>query len=745
MPADLPPPADRARQQAAIGYIRAKVDQLLGLMGTLPLRAEELDDDTLIELDPIGIVADSFAQILTHLEETNHDLALARKQIRAIFDALEAAVIVVNPDDTVADCNRLALTWFFPDEGCASLNGRRFMEICSHGASLRALGGDGGREYDFQFGGRHYHAIMSEILDADGRREKIVYLFFDLTRQKAAEANLHLYAQVFDHTGEGILITDADNRIVEVNAAFSRITGYDAASLLGRDPKLLQSGLHEPAFYDAMWRELNENDFWKGEIYDRTRDGSVIPLLQSITVVRDEGGRKTHHIAIITDITHLKETQSRLDFLAHHDVLTGLPNRLLFSDRLEQALIRAKRDCSMFGLLFIDLDRFKYINDSLGHHIGDLVLVEVARRLQALVRRSDTVGRLGGDEFVVLMEQVARHEDIPLLAGKIVTALRLPFVIEGQELHLGCSIGITLFPEDGLDAVNLLKNADAAMYRAKESGRDGYVRFSLDLSDSVDEKLSLENALRGAVRREEFTLHYQPIVDLERGRVIAAEALIRWPGAPVGIEGPARFIPLVEETRLIVPIGTWVLREALRVFRDWRAAGLELDYISVNISAAQLAHVDFAPGIAALLDEFAIDGTHLQLELTENVLMRDITICRPPLLRLRERGVRIAIDDFGTGYSSLAYLKQLPIDNLKIDRSFVHDIPGDPSDAAIAAAIIGLAHTLGLEAIAEGIETAAQEAFLLGVGCHRMQGFRYARALPSDAFASYCANFPTSI
>jgi diguanylate cyclase (GGDEF)-like protein/PAS domain S-box-containing protein len=740
MPAE-PPTPDDVRARAAIGYIRAKVDQLLKLMGTLPLRAEELDDDTLLEMDPIGIIAGSFAQILAHLEETNHDLNLARNEIRAIFDALEAAVVVINPDGTLADCNRLATAWFFTVGEGTPVIGMPLRELCALGAPLCQPRAESTGEFEFTHDGRHFHAIVSHVLDDRQRAAKVVYLVFDITRQKSAEAGLRLYARVFEHTGEGILITDRDNRIVEVNAAFQRITGYGAEQLLGRNPNVLKSGLHDDAFYAAMWAELNANGFWKGELYDRTADGGVIPLLQSIAVVRDGNGEVSHYIAIVSDISHLKETQSRLDFLAHHDVLTGLPNRLLFNDRLEQAVIHARRDATRFALLFIDLDRFKYINDSLGHHVGDLVLVEVARRLSNLVRRSDTVARLGGDEFVVLLERIGDATDAQQLAAKIVGTMTQPFELEGRDLHLGCSVGYALFPEDGPDAIPLLKNADAAMYRAKESGREGVARFSSELSDQVDERIGLETALRVALRQRQFVLHYQPIVDLERARVIAAEALVRWPGAPAGVAGPGQFIPLLEETRLILPLGRWVLREAVRRYRAWREAGLELDYVSVNVCAAQLATHDFAEVVLTSLAEHGIDGERLQLELTENALMRDVERSRTLLRALRERGVRIAIDDFGTGYSSLAYLKQLPIDHLKIDRSFVRDLPDDANDAAIATAIVGLADTLGLDTIAEGIESAEQERFLRALGCLRVQGFRYAPALAGEAFHAYCHNF----
>ncbi|MFZ5484696.1 MAG: putative bifunctional diguanylate cyclase/phosphodiesterase [Pseudomonadota bacterium] len=730
-------PSDPSRYQAAIAYIRAKTDQLLSLMGTLPLRPEELDDDTLLELDPIGIVAGAFSQILQHLNDTNRDLTLARLEIRAILDALDAAVIVVSPDGRLEDCNRQARTWFFGDS--EDLAGQPLERLCACQIGLSQLleAGDNARELDI--GGQPFLMIGSRLLDQAGQPAKIVLLLFDLGRQKQTEASLRLYAQVFEHTGEGILITDHDNRIIEVNAAFTRILGYRPEDVLGKDPRVLQSGLHAPEFYAALWRDLREKGYWRGEINDRTRDGTVIPLLYSISEVRDPEGRLSHHIALITDITHLKEAQTRLDFLAHHDGLTHLSNRLLFNDRLEQAIARAKRDAAMFALLFIDLDRFKTINDSLGHHVGDLVLIEVARRLNLLVRRTDTVARLGGDEFVVLMEKLGQYPDADRQAGKILEALRRPFLVEGQELHLGCSIGIALFPEDGMAPADLMKNADAAMYLAKERGRDNHARFQHDLADHADARLSLETALRKAEKRQAFTLHYQPIHDLARGRVVAAEALIRWPDAPAGASSPAHFIPLAEESRLILPIGEWVLRTALTQLAAWRRAGLALDYLSVNISAIQIAQPEFADRIEALLGETGLAGHDLLIEVTENILMRDIDRCGRLLQRLRGHGVRVAIDDFGTGYSSLAYLKQLPIDHLKIDRGFVQGIPDDSNDSAIAFAILSLSRALGLCTIAEGVETEAQEAYLAGIGCHLMQGFRYARPMPPEAFAAFIA------
>jgi diguanylate cyclase (GGDEF)-like protein/PAS domain S-box-containing protein len=722
----------------AIRYIRAKLDQLLAVMGTLPLRPEELDDATLLELDPIGIVAESFAQMVAHLNETNHRLNLATDEIRAIFDTLGAAVVVFDHDNRIEDCNRRSLDWFFGGSERAQIIGRLSNEVCDCTEALAHVREVAdGTCHVVNLHGQDVQVVASKIFDEAGRHAKTVMLFADITQQMEVERHLQLYAQVFSHVGEGILITDTDNRVIEVNAAVTRITGYGRDELIGSTPSILKSDLHEPAFYEALWDTLRATGHWHGEILDRSRDGRILPLLQTISEVRDAQGVLTHYISVMTDISSIKETQTRLNFLAHHDVLTELPNRLLLSDRLHHDIERAKRDDQTVALLFIDLDHFKNINDSLGHQIGDLLLIEAARRLKSLVRQVDTVARLGGDEFVVLMEGNTSPAAATSLADKVVAAFKQPFVVNGLDLYVGCSIGVTLYPEDGIDAVTLLKNADTAMYRAKDAGRDGHVRYSVELSEVMRSKIELDHALRTAVRDGGFELHYQPIVDITRGKVVACEALIRWPNGPADARTPGSFIPVAEETRLIVPLGEWILREALTRMHEWLADGLELDYISVNISAVQLAQPDFTDRIIDLLHESGVPGRQLQIELTENMLMRDIELCSRVLTQLREYGIRVAIDDFGTGYSSLSYLKQLPIDNLKIDRSFVLDIPGDANDCAIAAAIIGLAKTLGLDAIAEGIETCEQQDYLARIGCDKVQGFLHSQALPAADFAAF--------
>jgi len=725
-------------REEALRYIRAKIDQLLSVMGTLPLRPEELDDETLIALDPIGIIAESFRQVIEHLNTTNERLALASAEIRSILDTLGAAVVVLDQDDRFEDCNQQALDWFFHGQEKSALAGRRPEEVCSLSTQLAEFrrSADGSTRF-MQLYGHDMQIVASQVLDSEGRHAKTVMLFSDITQQKDIERHLKLYSEVFRHIGEGIMITDADNRIIEVNDAVSHITGYSRDELLGNTPSCLKSGLHENSFYAELWLTLRTTGHWKGEIYDRTRRGQIVPLLASISAVRDAEGKLTHHIAVITDISSFKETQRRLDFLAHHDPLTNLPNRLLFNDRLQHAIERARRDRLFVALLFIDLDHFKTVNDTLGHQVGDLLLIEIAKQFNALIRSADTLARLGGDEFVILMEALPSPLAAAHVADKLVAKLKQPFNINGLSLHISCSIGITLYPEDGEDAATLMKNADAAMYRAKEAGRDGFFRYSTDLSVAIRDKLTIDDALRHAVATNDFELHYQPIIDVACNRIVGCEALIRWPHGPENVRSPAQFIPVAEETRLIIPLGEWVMHQALSQLHAWNAMGIAPSYVSVNVSALQLSRTDFVDDIVAALAKFDLPGHMLQVELTENAMMADLELCSWVFSQLREHGIRIAIDDFGTGYSSLSYLKHLPIDILKIDRSFVRDIPGDPDDCAIAAAIIGLARTLWLDVIAEGIETEAQQTFLTSNACTKLQGYLHARPMSASDYANF--------
>ncbi|WP_232222197.1 bifunctional diguanylate cyclase/phosphodiesterase [Thioalkalivibrio paradoxus] len=551
-----------------------------------------------------------------------------------------------------------------------------------------------------------------------------------IERRRAAEGQRRA-AAVIESTRDGVMITDLSPRIVSVNPAFTQITGYDEEEVVGQNPRFLQSGRHGPDFYLAMWKSLRNAGHWRGEIWNRRRDGKVYPQWLSISRVLDEHGRPIHYTGVFTDISEIKRTEEQLQHLAHHDPLTDLPNRLLAQVRLEQAIARARRNRYQVAVLFLDLDRFKTINDSLGHPVGDHLLVEVAKRLAGRLREQDTLARLGGDEFLLILEQPRDPEAAGQLADVLLKLLEQPFVIEnGRELFVSASIGISLFPDDATTVTELIQHADAAMYQAKSRGRNTYQFYTAALTRLANLRLSMEARLRRAIERNELLLHYQPQVDLATGTPVGVEALVRWQSSEGRIVPPGEFIPIAEDSGLIVPLGYWVLREACTQGRSWLDAGRPPMRLAVNLSALQWQHKDLLKRIQAILDETGFPAEQLEFEITETTLMEGGGPETGVLVALRDLGVRVAIDDFGTGYSSLAALKRFPVDVLKIDRAFVDGLPDDPDDQEITSAIIAMARSLHLEPVAEGVETRAQRDFLLERGCRTGQGFLFARPLP---------------
>jgi diguanylate cyclase (GGDEF)-like protein/PAS domain S-box-containing protein len=560
-----------------------------------------------------------------------------------------------------------------------------------------------------------------------------------LAQNRQARQRIELLAKVFEHSGEAIMVTDEAHRIVEVNPAFERQTGYRPAEIIGQLPVKLESSRTPPGQRETIRQSIEATGLWRGEVWDRAKDGREFPKWVSVSVLRDDEGRITHHIANSIDVTEAKQTEDRIRHLADHDALTQLPNRQHLQGRLVQALAAARRDASEVAMLFIDMDRFKDINDTLGHQVGDGLLVEVGRRLSALVRDSDIVARLGGDEFVLLLTGIGQDgaRAAAAVAAKVVHALGQPYPVHGHTLHSTPSIGIAVFPADGDDGEALMKNADAAMYHAKASGRNNFQFYTAAMNQATQERLALEAGLRFAIERGELFLHYQPQLDLKRGRIIGLEALVRWQHPELGLVPPLKFIPVAEETGQIEALGAWVLDEALRQAALWRARGHADLRVAVNLSAHQLRGETFVGAVAQALQDHGLPADALELEITESVAMRDPARTAELLRQLRRIGVALAIDDFGTGYSSLAYLKQLPLSCLKLDRSFVMDIEHDANDAAICTATIQLAHSLGLGVVAEGVETATQLEFLRRLGCDTVQGYFISKPLP----AADCVRF----
>lgn len=555
------------------------------------------------------------------------------------------------------------------------------------------------------------------------------------SERRQAEEALRLADRVFHSTGEGVMVTAASGNIVSVNPAFERITGYSEAEVLGCNPRILRSGRHDDAFYREMWTSLLETGQWRGELWNRRKSGEVYPEWLNISAVKDEAGRITHYVALFSDISSVKEAMQQIDFLAHHDALTHLPNRVLFHDRLSHGLDRAQREDRPLALLYLDLDRFKNVNDTLGHPVGDELLQEVARRMTGAIRAGDTLARLGGDEFVLLLEDDASAQQAAVVARKMLELFDMPICIADHKLVLTASIGISLYPGDGQDADTLLKHADRAMYEAKSRGRNTYQFFEPALTAGVLERLVMENALRGAMTRNELLLHYQPQVDLATGRICAAEALLRWRSAELGVVSPADFIPVAEETGLVIAIGEWVLRTACAQNKAWQDAGLPPIRIAVNVSALQILAGTLPEIVTEALSATGLEPRYLELELTESVMIREVEATLKQVIALKRLGITISLDDFGTGYSSLGYLSRFPLDRLKIDQAFVHDITTEPRNAAIARATIALAQGLDMVVIAEGVESEGQLRYLRDIGCEEAQGYLFSRPVSPEEMA----------
>lgn len=576
------------------------------------------------------------------------------------------------------------------------------------------------------------------LLKNEQDRPEMYCVDVDLRPQREAQRELRLAAQVFEHSGEAILILDAERRAVAANAAFKRIMGYRAEQIdeLGIDSLIEQrAGAADLA---TVWAAVRDSGHWEGEVWSRRASGESLAEWLRISAVCDDGGRPSHYVAIFADLTERRAMEAKLAYLAHHDALTGLPNRVLVRDRLQQALAFSAREKLQVALMFLDLDHFKIINDTLGHAVGDRLLQAVVARLSACVRDSDTISRQGGDEFLIVLPGLHGAESASQVAQKILDAMTPGFELDGHALTCSFSIGIAMHPDDGADFDALLLKADTAMYAAKEAGRNTYRFFAARMNADAHDRLLLQGHLRHAIGRGEFELHYQPQVDLVSGTITGAEALLRWHSPELGKVPPDRFIPVAESSGQIVPIGEWVLREACLQACRWRAEGLALRTIAVNVSALQFRRNDPVELVARILTETGLPASCLELELTESLLLEDPAGRTLDTLRgLKALGVRLAIDDFGTGYSSLAYLRRFPIDKLKIDQAFVRDIGADAEDAAIVRLIIELGRILRLETIAEGVETHEQLDFLLAHGCTRVQGYLCARPMPAHEFRTH--------
>lgn len=707
------------------------------------IKTPMLDEDGKI----VGVLG--IARDITKRAEAEHALLQSRQQTQQYLTVVGVMLIVLDTEGRVRLVNRkgcemldaaeadiLGKDWFktfLPERLRAELS--EFFTQMMEGNAVpveyleNAILTRGGEEREVA-----WHNVI--LRDESGKVSGVLASGEDITERKQAEKELGLAAKVFEQSGESIMITDAQRNIVMVNQAFTAITGYSEAEVLGRNPRLLSSGRHDRTFYETMWETISTQGRWQGEVWNRRKDGSLYPEMLSIISVQGDKGELSAYIGISSDITQSKAAQERIQRLAHFDPLTELPNRALLNDRIHHELSAAQRRHTPLVVMFVDLDHFKNINDTLGHRIGDELLIMVATRLKSTVREVDTVSRQGGDEFVLILPDTdadgAAH-----VSGKLLEAVAQPYQIESYELTVTLSIGIALYPEDGKNFDALSKCADAAMYRAKHDGRNTYRFFTAEMQSHSARSLQMESALRRALERKQLLLHYQPQISLRDGGIIGVEALLRWQHPELGMIPPADFIPIAEESGQILPIGEWVLRTAVRQMKTWMDTGISPMIVAVNLSAVQFRHPHFPEVVARILDEESLAPGFLELELTESVAMVDAPAAIEVMDRLHARGIHMSIDDFGTGYSSLSYLKRFRVYKLKIDQSFVRDIDKDPEDRAIVIAIISLANGLGLKTIAEGVETEEQLAFLREQGCNEVQGYYFSKPLPADEFEAF--------
>jgi diguanylate cyclase (GGDEF)-like protein/PAS domain S-box-containing protein len=587
------------------------------------------------------------------------------------------------------------------------------------------------RQYRRRDGSLIWCLVSGRAVDADKPSAGSIWVYADITARRQAEEKLRLAATVLDQIADGVMVLDARHRIVATNPAFTRVTGFSEMEALGQDAGLTRSDRHDSAFYAGLREELEATGFWQGQLWRSRKDGTSYLEALTVSAVRDDHGAIANYVGVFSDVTQVKQAQDKLDHLAHHDPLTALPNRLLFNDRLQHAVERAAREGEQLAVMFIDLDRFKNVNDTLGHHVGDALLKKVAMALARRLRHGDTLARLGGDEFIVLLENVDGEPGAAQVAEKLMTMFEQPFVVAEHELFVTGSVGISLYPHDAADVNMLVRNADVAMYQAKARGRNNFCFYAPSMTGDGVERLRLEALLRRSIERGEIYLHYQPQVEIDSGRLIGAEALVRWQNAELGNIAPIRFIPLAEEMGFINQLGEWVLFEACRQMIRWQAQGFIVPKIAVNLSVRQFERGSVAGMVRQILAETGLEPHRLQLEVTESVIMNtgDALVL---INELHGIGVELAIDDFGTGYSSLAYLKQLPVQTLKIDRSFIQDISSDADDEAIAIAIIQLGKSMNLSVLAEGVENEQQVAFLLRHGCNRAQGYLFGHPVAGE-------------
>jgi len=584
------------------------------------------------------------------------------------------------------------------------------------------------------------HVTLSTSEGKDGKPQYIIGFIKDIRERKENEKRLKLASKVFDNTNEGIVIADRRLKLQAVNGAFCDISGYSKEEIIFKNVFFLRSDQHDEEFYKTMWHSIKKDGYWKGEMWGIRKNGERFPQWLNISTIKDDKGHIINYIGVFSDISTIKQSEAELEFLAHHDPLTKLPNRLLLTSRLSQAIKRAKREETKIAVLFLDLDRFKEINDTFGHSYGDEILTTVTTRFKILMREKDTIARIGGDEFIILIEEINEVSDIDQVLEKLLNVFKDKFIAYQHSFKLSASIGVAIYPDDGKKIEDLIKNADAAMYQAKEAGRNTYRFYTQEMTEKLFTKMLMKNEIEKGMKNKEFIVYYQPQVSIHSGKVLGAEALIRWKHPQMGLMFPDKFIEISESTKQIIELGKQVLEIACTDAKKWIDNGNFNGKVAVNVSAIQIKNGDFYELVTSVLENTGLDGRFLELELTESYMMQNPKEATALFKKLKTHGITLSIDDFGTGYSSLSYLKQLPVDKLKIDRSFIMDIPNDKGDMAITSTIISMAKSLGLGVIAEGIETKEQHEFLKEHNCYEAQGYLYSKAIPEEDFLRFLSN-----
>lgn len=654
--------------------------------------------------------------------------------LKAIFNGIDDLLIFTDTEHTILDANTMAAQKLSNED---ELKGKNIYTFVDNVSAIGQL------DNECQFSGAKGtfwgEANVTAVMDEADHKIGEIHLIRDITQKLKIRQQQRLASTVFSTTNEGILVSDSLNKIQAINSAFTQITGYQESDVLGETPAILSSGRHKPSFFQALYANLKESGHWEGEVWNRRKDGSIYPCWLNISVVFDEEKQIEMYVALFNDISSRKESEQEMWLQINFDNLTGLANRYYYNNKLDQEMIRASTEKTRLAICFIDLDRFKNVNDTLGHNSGDVLLLEAANRLKACMHSTDLVARLGGDEFALLLSGRNNLVDIERVAKKSLQALSSAFKIGEHEVFVSGSMGITIYPDDGVERKILLRNADSAMYKAKEQGRNCFEFFTRGMHEQATARSRVENALHKALCNNEFTVYYQPIISNDR-KTIGCEALLRWQNPELGNVSPAEFIPICEDLGLIVPIGEWVLREACREAAKWCSQFNGQFFVTVNFSSVQFVRQDIAKLVSDVLEECQLSADCLTLEITETLLAENSANILQQLQAIRNLGVGLAIDDFGTGYSSLSYLKRFPLSKLKIDREFIKDLPDDNEDCAMVSAIISMASNLHLEVVAEGVETEEQRVYLSALNCDYIQGFLYSKPLPMNEFDNYLKN-----